>query len=189
MKSETEKIYNQILKLLNKHKDVITFDIPQLEKKAEDHLFFLELKEKYGFDLDPKKHSMPYNKYYNFNSEYKNISYWDTQFTGRKISWSDDGRQPKNEWLFSLSFSTGAYTLGSDYDGQQELFQQFFNELKTYSPKYLDTTNKTLYFSLDNAGKIFNEFDSILKKYIKLNQEDYKRRQIIKIEKELEKIR
>jgi len=89
MKSETEKIYNQILKLLNKHKDVITFDIPQLEKKAEDHLFFLELKEKYGFDLDPKKHSMPYNKYYNFNSEYKNISYWDTQFTGRNISCYD----------------------------------------------------------------------------------------------------
>jgi hypothetical protein len=190
MQQETEKAYKQILKLINKHKDLITFDIEQLEKKAKDHLFFLQLKEEYGFNLDPKQHNMPYNKYYNnFNSEYKSISWWGDKHPDRKISWSDDGKQPENEWLFKLSFSTGAYSLGSDYDGQQELFQQFFNELKTYSPKYLDTTNKSLYFSLDNAGKIFNEFDSILKKYVKLNQEDYKRRQIIKMEKELEKLK
>ena len=103
----------------------------------------------------------------------------------RTISWSDDGRQPEDdELLLSISFATGAYIFSDDYP--ETLFKDFFNELASYAPKYKDTVNKCLYFSMDNAGKIFNDFDAILAKYKSLNKEDFKKRKIEKLKKELE---
>ena len=44
----------------------------------------------------------------------------------RTISWSDDGTQPEDEWLYCLSFPTGAYIFGQDYP--VETFQKMFAE-------------------------------------------------------------
>ena len=41
----TKKAYSQIIKLLNKHKDICVFDIQDLEREAKCHLFRLKLKE------------------------------------------------------------------------------------------------------------------------------------------------
>jgi hypothetical protein len=41
---------------------------------------------------------------------------------------------------------------------------------------------------LDNAKDIFNNFNSILDKYHKINKEDCIRRKIIKLEKELDEL-
>ena len=51
----TEKAYKEILKALNKYKSEIVFDVDSLEIQAKNHLFGVELVEKYGFNIDPKK--------------------------------------------------------------------------------------------------------------------------------------
>lgn len=176
-----EKAYKEIMKTLNKYKSEIVFDVDDLERKAKHHLFGVELVEKYGFNLDPKTiDSTNWQKL----KENVYIGFFDGE--NRDISWPDDGRQPKNETLLYISYPTGAYIFGSDYP--KEFFQRFFLELKSYNPKYIDSTNKSLYFDLDNAGKIFNAYDSIIKRYYEENKEDLKRRKIKQLKDEISKL-
>lgn len=177
----TEKAYKEILKLLNRHKDVIVFDIDDLQTKAKHHLFGVELVEKYGFNLDPKRiHNTDWQEL----KDHVYIGFWDGE--KRKIPWSDDGSQPNNEVLLCIKYSTGAYIFGDDYP--VEFFQKFFLELKSYKPKYVDSTNKGLYFSMDNAGEIFNNYDSIVKRYYEENKEDIKQRRIKQMKIDLAKL-
>lgn len=177
----TEKAYKEILKALNKYKSEIVFDVDSLERQAKQHLFGLELVEKYGFKIDPKNiHSTDWQKL----KENVYIGIFDGE--RRRISWPDDGRQPKNETLLYISYPTGAFIFGDDYP--TEFFQKFFLELKTYKPKYIDSANKSLYFSLDNAGKIYNDYDSIIKRYYEKNKEDLRQRKIKQMKYELSKL-
>lgn len=84
----------------------------------------------------------------------------------------------------------GAYIFGSSYtdDYPTEFFKQFFNELKTYAPRYIDSANKSLYYSMISAGRIYNDFRGILDKYYRLNKEDYNKRKVEKLKKEIEKL-
>ena len=179
--NKTEKAYKEILKAINKHKSEIVFDVDSLEIKAKHHLFGVELVEKYGFNLDPKKiRSTDWQEL----RENVFIGFWDGE--RRRISWSDDGSQPNNETLLCLKYPTGAYIFGGDYPTQ--FFHKFFLELKTYKPKYVDSNNHRLYFSLDNASKIFNDYDSLIKRYYEENKEDIKQRKIKKMKDELTKL-
>lgn len=178
----TEKAYKEIFKVLNKYKDVINFDIQDLDRKSKLHLFSLELKEKYGLNINSREiDSLDWNKV----GEFMSIGRWGEGHR-RTISWSDDRRQPENELLLVVSFPTGAYIFGDDYP--VDLFKDFFNELTTFAPKYSDTTNKCLYFSMDNAKNIFNSFYNILNKYKELNRQDFNRRKIERLKKEIEKL-
>jgi hypothetical protein len=46
-----------------------------------------------------------------------------------------------------------------------------------------------MYFKLENAKEIFNQYDSILKKYYDLNKEDFKQREILKLQRQLETLK
>lgn len=176
-----EKAYKEILKALNKYKSEIVFDVDDLERKAKHHLFGIDLVEKYGFNLDPKTiYSTDWQKL----KENVYIGFFDGE--RRRMSCPDDGRQPKNETLLYISYPTGPFNFGSDYPA--EFFQKFFLELKTYNPKYIDSANRSLYFDLDNAGKIYNAYDSIVKRYHEENKEDLKQRRIKKMKDELAKL-
>src|SRR5680860_350661 len=112
MKSETEKAYSKILRLVKKYKDICIFDISDMESKAINHLFGLELVEKYGFNLDPKRiHNT------NWQELKPNVftGFWDGE--RRKVSWSDDGSQPKNETLLCFMYPCLLYTSPSPRDG------------------------------------------------------------------------
>src|SRR3990167_5761290 len=151
MKEETQKAYEEILEVINKYRDLVAYDYNDLEQKSKCHLFGLELKEKYGLNVIPRDiRSLDWNTF----GSYLSIGLFGKKYR-RTISWSDDGKQPEDETMIYLSFSTGAYIFGDDYP--TELFQKFWQELKTYNPKYSDTTNKNLYFSLENGAKLFNE--------------------------------
>lgn len=177
-----KKIYDEIFKLMDENEDNIAFDVKRLKEKSKLHLYGLELKEKHGLDLDPKSiTSLNWNKL----GHYITIGWYGDKY-GRTISWSDNGEQPTDELLLDISFPTGGYIFGQDYP--TEFFQKFFNELKTYKPKYSDTTNNTLYFSMDNASAIFNKFYSILNRYNDENKEDFKKRQIERKKEELQKL-
>jgi len=183
MENTTEKAYSEIFKVLKKHKDICNIDIDDLERKAKYHLFGIELKEKYGLNINPK--NIESTDWIRFG-EFASIGIWGEKHR-RTISWPDNGKQPKNEILLQYSFPTGAYIFGEHYP--VELFQKLFQELKIYNPKYVDSHNSSLYFSMDNAKDIFNIFDDIMKKYFVLNKEDYKERQIKKLEDELLKLK
>lgn len=178
----TKKAYNEIFKVLEKHKDICVFDIKELENKSKLHLFGLELKELYGLNINPKDiKSTTYNTFFEYVRIHKVIGN-----NNSRISWSDDGTQPDNELLVNICFPTGAYIFGEDH--ATDFFQRFFTELKTYNPKYIDSVNKSIYFSMDNAKDVFNNFQSILKKYYELNKEDMKKRKILKMKAEIEKL-
>lgn len=177
-----KEAYNEILEVLRKHKDLCNYDISDFERISKSHLFGLELKKIHGLNIIPEN---LYTSDWNRFGDYRTVGMWG-QKHGRTISWSDDGSQPEDELLLNISFPTGAYIFGDDYP--VELFKQFFDELKTYNPKYLDTNNKSLYFSMDNAKYVFNEFGNILAKYNELNREDYKQRKIKKLQEEINKL-
>lgn len=187
MKIETESAYKEILDVLNKHKDVVAYDYAELETKSKHHLFGLDLKETYGLDLEPKDvHSLDYLRY----KEYMAVLWMGEKYR-RTVSWSDDGKQPDDELMLSICFPTGAYIFGSswgDDDYPLELFQEFFQELKSHNPKFVDTTNHCLYFSIENASTIFNTFSEIMSKYHEKNKVDSKKRKIEKLQKEIEKL-
>jgi len=180
--NEAKKAYSEILETLKKYKDICVIDIDDLERKSKYHLFGIELKEKYGLNINPKNiRSLDWNSF----GDHLSIGLWGEKYR-RTISWSDDGKQPEDEILLEISFSTGAYIFGQDYP--TELFQKFFLEIKSYKPKYLDSHNQSLYFSMDNAKDVFNNFDSILKKYREINKKDFKLREIKRMKEELGKL-
>jgi hypothetical protein len=180
---KTQKAYNEIIEVLNKHRDLCVYDISDLESKAKKHIFGLRLVEEYGLKLDPRNvQSLDYIRF----GDYRAIGWWGEKYR-REVSWSDDGKQPDDEFLFSISFSTGPYIFGYDYP--KELFKEFWQELKNYNPKYCDTTNHCMYFSIESCSKVFNEFDNIIKKYYEKNKEDFKLRKIKKMEEDLLKLK
>lgn len=104
----------------------------------------------------------------------------------RTIGCSDDGRQPDEEWLFAVGFTTGAYMLHKDYP--TKVFSEFFNELKKWEPKYTDSANKTLYFEPSKAKQIFSEYFGIRDKYVKKADIYVKHKRIQDLKDELSKL-
>lgn len=183
MENIARKGYAEILKTLRKYKDVCVVDILAFERKAKHHLFGIKLKEEFGLNINPKEIcSLDYIRFGN----YMVVAWWGEKYN-RTISWSDDGSQPDDELLLQISFPTGAYIFGDDYPA--DLFQKFFTELKSYNPKYIDSVNHALYFSIDNAKNVFNNLDSILEKYREMYKKDVRKRKIREMEEELEKLK
>lgn len=180
--------YNEVFKVLNKYKDILIFDINDLQTKSKLHLLGLELKEVYGLDIDPR--AIRSFDWIDFG-EHRKIAWYGGKYN-RTISWSVDGRQPEDELLMTLKFPTGAYIFGDggifNKDYPTQFFQKFWIELKSYNPDYIDEANHCLYWKIENAKTIFNSFNDVLNKYYKLNSEDIKQRRIEKMKKELEQL-
>jgi hypothetical protein len=191
-----KQAYKDIYDVCQKYSDNDWYrgdDIRDMMSTAKGHLMLIEWEEKYGLKISHEYNPVKTN-YLRISdnlmiSYYKNALEEHEKGSGRYISWSDDGEQPMNEWLFELSFSTGAYIFGDDYDGQRNLFEKFFNELKTYNPDFSDAHNSSLYWKLENAKEIFNKFNEILNKYRKINTSEFEQRKIKKLEDELKKLK
>ncbi len=198
-----KKAYEDVAKVCGKYsKEFVNYasdfgDIREMEAKAKNHLMLIEWYEKYGLKIDHEHKPFSYS-YFGFGS-YGAMQYVSfTRFgdaakekengSGRYISWPDDDKQPKNEWCMKIGFSTGAYIFGEDYDYQKQLFQDFFKELQTYKPDYSDSHNSSLYWKLENAKPIFDNFSSIFEKYRERNASERKQREADKLRKQLEKI-
>lgn len=156
------------------------YDISRMLREAESHLRQYEFYEKYGIRLNEPITSTDWSRI----DDYRDIGLYDG--TRRDISWPDDGEQPKDEVLYRIHFSSGAYIFGDDYP--KEFFQDFFNELKSYKPKYVDSANKSLYFELDKAKGIHEDFTTILNKYREKNQIDSKHRKIQALKQQIKKL-
>ena len=191
-----KQTYSEILKVCEKYPNFNNkfsfYDIQDIKGKAKNHLLLIEWYEKYDLKLDHS--NMPYTKNYISIDNYKSFQLFTNaekckaEGQGRYISWSNDGKQPEDGWYFVISFLTGAFIFGDDYEGQRQLFQDFFQELKNYKPDYLDTANQYLYWKIKNAKKIYENFDEILKKYYELNKSELDKRKAKKLRAELKEI-
>lgn len=179
---KSKKLYDKIFKLLTQFDDLHILDTDNLQEKADRHLYKLELEEKYGIVI--KKEGA--------NRNWENLG----QFISlgmfgknqrRTIGCPDDGRQPEDEVLLLISFSTGAYIFGDDYD--TEIFNEFFLELKSYGPKYSDSQNKKLYFTLENSTEVYNNFQKILNNFRGKYVARRDTREIEKLEEKLNKLK
>lgn len=182
IREEAEKAYKEIFELMEKNKDLCSFDIESLKDKSENHLFGLHLKEDWGLDIDPAN---IYNRDWIKFGDHKIIGRWGEKH-GRTISWPDGTEQPYDEVLLVISFPAGAYIFGDDYP--QDLFRKLWDELRSFGPKYTDSHNHSLYFSKDNASGVFNSFSDIIGKYREINKVDRKKREIERLKKELENL-
>lgn len=189
-----KKAYTEILEVCKKYHDFdnkFSFrDMNDMRKSAESHLTLIEWYEKYGLKLS-HDYKPAQNNYFKHGS-YGNFSHFgdaqkekDSGNGGRYISWPDDDRQPMNEWLFNISFPTGAYIFGDDYDYQQDLFQDFIGRLKSYKPDYSDTVNKSFYWKLENAKPIVEEFNGIYQEFQEKNKQEFDKRKADKLRKQL----
>ena len=60
--------------------------------------------------------------------------------------------------------------------------------LKNFNPKYIDSANKTLYYTLENAGRVFYTLPNILERYRKISDADFKKRKAERLRKEAESL-
>lgn len=184
-----KKLFEKIIDLCDQYTDT-EGTLSDIRLKAKNRVIRYEWEEKYGIKLDSNCRFAEYDFVYLGN--YQFISYFKDGYVsykegnGRSISWSEGDKQPVDEWIYSISFSTGAYIFGEDYEGQKKLFQDFFEELRTYKPDYEDLHNHCLYWKVENAKEILSKFKIILKKYHDKNSEELKERKINKLKAELE---
>lgn len=175
--------YKEILDVIVKHDDLLKDDHPiAIKSGLINRIKLQEISEE--FDIEIKDNNSNPNSFK--LSEYEWISlYGDCH--NRTISWSDDGNQPDNERLYVISFSTGPYVFGSGYP--EKTFKKFFDELKSYKPKYSDTHNDKLYFTAETARHIHEDFNDLFNKYKNLVSDEMRVKKIDDLEIELEKLK
>lgn len=156
------------------------YEINNFKNKIDKKLKVIEYKEKYDIDLREKDFN---------NLDWVCIErYYGDIYIGKNMEVLNSEKQPKeNEMLIEFAYPTGPYIFGgngwfgdSNYD--EETFDEFFEELKTYNYKYIDDRNSCLYFSMENGAKLFNKYQEICEKY----QNIWNKRAKEKKKKELE---
>lgn len=171
--------HKELLKLVKKYEDV--FDESGLRIRVHDvesEIEMLEVEKTFGVGRLEKVATQWYSVLWGVDVR---IGYY--REGERSISWSDDGRQPSNEWLYRISYPTGAYIFGKSYP--KETFDKMFDEMKTYNPKYTDTANSVLYFTAENAKTFHDNFKKIENKYRGMVQDELNRKRKRELEEEL----
>lgn len=154
------------------HKFILNNIASELDKLSE----CFKYEELFGFDCDTCR----------FHSDVESI----VDFEG-KGGWKDDfGNSPKDELLYKIEFSSGAYFLGypdSDSDSfyPMDTFKKFFEELKTFNPAFIRDNDYRLYFRPSNAKAVYDALPGLVEKYLKIAKEENKREQRASLEASL----
>ena len=178
-----EKIeaYKEILNVLKKHDELLSDDYQiDIKDRITNRIRLQEISAEFGIEL-----KSDCNPSWCKVSEYAGIGIYGEDHN-RTISWLDDGEQPDNERLYAIRFPTGAYIFGDSYP--TKTFKMFFDELKSYQPKYTDTHNSCLYFTDETAKHVHKDFSSIISKHRKLVGDELKAKKITSLKEELEKL-
>lgn len=179
----TKKAYEALARDLEKHKELIAEDHDlRCLNLVNDKVFTFELIDDYGWKIPA--HKTGNCRWFRISDELTAGTFGGD--TERNILWEDEGRDPKGEYLLCAAFCTGPYFFGEDYDN--DFFQQFFTELKSYDPSFIDSANKCLYFSKNNAGKLLQDYAGIVKKYREMYRAESNKRRANKLREELEKL-
>lgn len=176
------KFYQEILDVLNKHGEIIDDEYSlDIRDKLVRCIEKEELNDKYGLSLSSTLH---YNKKWCTINDYMFLGLFGEGHA--TIAWEDNREAPENETLLKISFPSGPYIFGGDYP--VELFNKFFNVLKGYNPSYVDTRNSSLYYSLDNAGKVKKDFEKIFNDHKAMYKKWSAKNKIKGLEEQLKKL-
>jgi hypothetical protein len=190
---ERIRAYTEILEVIRKNDDILDPDYDTRVPHPGDLLDvikMLEVSKEFGVRVSEDSNNEWLTVLHptrDYTYEYLHIG----RFHGnRGIPCSDDGRQPNNEWLLKIGFSTGPYVFGNYFKNECpiETFDAFFEELRSYGPKYSDTSNASLYFSSDNARRVYEDFDEIFTRHRLDVVNEMKRQKKLHLEQELEKL-
>ena len=180
---KTKANYIALLHDLRKHKELIAEDSDlYCLGTVKNKVFTRELIEDYGWILP--KHITGNNDWFRIADGLTAGTFGGN--TRRSISWEDEAKDPNGEFLLCVSFSTGAYFFGEDYD--VNFFKAFFQELETYGPSFKDSVNKNLYFTKEKAGVFLQEYSEIVKKHRELYRGEADKRKAKKLREELQKL-
>jgi hypothetical protein len=181
--------YKQVLDLFNNLDEETKKDYELLNNisRLRDDLELTEVQKLFDIKIYSIVHK--YFQVQGMSDTY--ITYFDDSGY-RGISWSDDGRQPKDEYLYQISFPTGGYLFVEYLSNDvypKEKFEEFFNELKAFNPKYSDTRNHSLYFTPETVKQVHDAFPEIFKKYSEIIQKDLANSKIQALEDQIAKLK
>ena len=150
--------YKDLLKVVKKHSEAFDRESVTLSPlHVKSIVEALEVSERFGIPLQGIQ-SGTHLRVKNVYDDWTGLSLFGEKH-GRTIGCSDNGKQPKDEWLFKISFPCGAYTFGGDglWDKSypKKTFDAFFEELKSYGTAFSDTMNNALYFREDNSKAVY----------------------------------
>lgn len=183
--------YKDLLKVVKKHaehfdNDSITLTTGTVKGIVEA----LEVSERFGIPLNGLQ-SGSWLRVKNVYDDWTALGLFGEKH-GRTISWSDNGKQPMNEWLYKIGFPCGAYTFGGDglWDKSypKKTFDAFFEELKSYGAAYSDTMNNCVYFREDVSKIVYEEFWTLFKKYKAMVADEIKEQRKAELEAELARL-
>ena len=185
------KALKQVLAIVEAAPEAFSSGVYAEPSSLLSHIEMLQVLEDFNIDIEPAgiktytiKGNRSYDRYVTFYGD----------GTLRSIACPDEGKQPNNEWLLRVAFPTGAYLLGDGaFGGETETypkktFEEFFAELKTYSPAYCDSCNHVLYFTKDTAKKMIDDYDGIFRKYRGMVQQEVKESRKLALKQELAKL-
>lgn len=182
--------------LLNKLKAVfdentapLPYRLKHMKNDIEGELALLDLGEKLDADISNISNER-YSGYIRLTNDIA-LSLF-VEGCGKEIAWPDDGKkQPSPGWYLVISFPCGAYTINSDYPIKS--FNKFFEELKSFGAKHVDTVNHCLYFTLDEnpepARKVYKAYNELFKKYYDMGKEEVLQAKIERAEEVLRKLK
>lgn len=177
--------YHKLYEIATANKELVDQGLfYQIERELEQ----VEKSIEFGMELEYAGHHY-YRKRLAYGREAIVTLYGESE--RRSISWSDDGRQPENEWLCCIAFPTGAYIFGDLYQEQypKKTFDLFFEELKSFCPAYCDTHNNNLYFTPNVARYVCESFKEIFERYKDMCQAEFDERRVRELEAELAKLK
>lgn len=181
--SKAIEAYREILQAINNNDDIASQDSGiDIRDRLESRIELEEISEEFGInitnkDAQPGRIELSYGiSITMMGDDHK-----------RTISWSDDGRQPKNERLLCVGFPTGGYIFGDEYP--TKTFNAYFAELCEFGPKYKDSMNHYLYFDSSNSAIVYKAVKELYKKYQGLVKAELEEREIAALEVRLSKLK
>lgn len=185
-KEEIKGLISQLEKMALK-KDKSAFNSSWISRTLRDLkgiLYKIELQEQYGIVIKDGQNAESSNFY--GQCDIYDVCYI-TKWSERCKVFNSKEQPKVNRLIYSLRFNTGAYIFGNDYD--TELFDEFFEKLKTYKPDFVDPLNHCLYWYIENAKPINNKINSLYKVYLKKHFNRQKEGEIQRLEKELKRLK
>lgn len=183
--------YEEILEVVNKHKDIVDSYHVCLDSVA-DVLDNMKVSQRFGVPL--RSITGNYHGWLSVSDRYTDtirLGYFSGKEEGRTIPWSDDGSQPADEWLLVIGLTAGAYIFG-DYMGNKypkKTFNAFFEELKKFGPAFCDTNNHCLYFRSNVSAEVYQAFFTLFDKYKSLVDAELKEKRRAELQRELESLK
>lgn len=178
-------LLNKLKAVFDENTTPLSYRLENMKNDIEGEIALLELGEKLDTDISNE----PYSGYIRLTNDIALSLLWEG--CGKEIPWPDDGKQPSPGWYLVISFPCGAYTLNKDYPEQS--FNKFFEELKCFGAKHVDTRNHGLYFTLDEnpepARKVYKAYNDLFKKYYDMGKEEVLQAKIAQAEAELARLR